>query len=178
MNRKQRMLVLFLAGLLFPACASVFPKEVRQAAVDVPFGQLRQETDPYVGKTVILGGYILKTENLADNSVILVLQTPLTSGYEPRERDMSRGRFMVVNDEFLDPEIYEEGRAITVAGEVLGKETITIGNYQYPTVKISARHIRLWAEPDDWYGNYYYDPFYPWPDPYYRYRMGLYPYHW
>lgn len=178
MKRKRIYSLLLVGLLLLPACASVFPKEVRKAAVEADFQELRNNTQSYVGKTAILGGYILKTENLADHSVILVLQTPLAYGYEPKSRDLSEGRFMVINEGFLDPEIYEEWRAITVAGEILGKENVLVGNYSYPMLKISARNIRLWSEPDYYYDPYYYDPFYPWPGPYYRYRMGYYPYHW
>jgi outer membrane lipoprotein len=143
-----------------------------EARTDVTFSQLRAETDRYKGQTVILGGHIIKVRNKIDETVILVLQSPLGSGQEPRPPDRSEGRFMLYCEGFLDPEIYAEGRTITVAGRVRGQTREAIGDepYVYPTLE--AREIYLWERYEDLYR--YQTPFYdPW---YYRYRRWGYPY--
>ncbi len=164
---------------LMAASCSVIPKNIRSEAVkDVDFNQLVQNADQYIGKTVILGGYIIEVQNMADQTRLLVLQTPLGYEDQPKARDLSQGRFMVVYDGFLDPAVYEKNRKVTVAGTVKGAEKRKIDRYTYPLLVINAIDLYLW-EPESQarYYNYPYYPYspyypYPWPspDPFWRYR--------
>ena len=177
---------LLAATSFFLLSCSVVSENVRKEAVsDLSFNELRQNTQQYIGRTVILGGYILETRNLPDVSKIIVLQTPLEYRDRPESREGSEGRFMVVREGFLDPEIYKKDKPVTVAGKVEGKETVKIQEYSYPIVRIRAEEIYLWEEKvyrspyyyDPWYYDpFYYDPFYPWIYP--RYRFGPHPYWW
>ena len=171
----KAMLLLVIPALFLSGC-SVVSKDIRRdAAPDVTFESLKPDAAPYEGETVILGGYILETGNLADQTRVLVLQTPLGMRDEPKARDRSRGRFVVVYDGFLDPEVYERGRRITVAGEVMGTEPTRINGHEYPLPVIRPLEVHLWREYDQRGRYYYHDPFHPWPDPHFRFRP--YPYY-
>lgn len=149
--------------LIIFACisCSVISKEVRQeAGPAVSFPHLRQHTEGYIGQTVILGGYIISTRNTSGKTVITVLQTPLMFGDEPRIRDDSEGRFTVIHDGFLDPEVFSKDRRITVAGVVTRQPAEIERECPRGCPFINSRQIHLWrkyhypAYPyyhDDWY---------------------------
>jgi len=87
----KAMLLLVIPAMFLSGC-SVVSKDIRRdAAPDVTFESLKPDAAPYEGETVILGGYILETRNLADQTRVLVLQTPLGMRDEPKARDRSRG---------------------------------------------------------------------------------------
>lgn len=166
-------ILIFTVGL---AACSVVSKNVRQEAItNVSFKALTAQTEQYIGKTVILGGYVVNVENRAEETRLKVLQAPLDFQDHPKAREQSKGRFLVVTDQFLDPMVYEKGRKITVAGPVLGRETIRIDAYEYTMVKIRAAELHLWEKPQYKYPHY--DPYYPWTDNYYHFWWH-YPYRW
>jgi outer membrane lipoprotein len=170
-------LVLFATLLIF-SCSVISKQTRKERSVSLPFEILLKEPTKYKGNTVILGGYILEIRNLSDETIIIVLQSPLQFRDEPGSRDDSKGRFIVTHKGFLDPEIYSKDRKITVAGIIVGltSEPVDQGTYTYLTLQ--SREIYLWTVYDNnRYWPYYYDPFYPYPyyrHPYYR----RYPYYW
>lgn len=163
--------------VLFSASCSVISSRLREQALpDRPLPELLQNAEQYRGRTVILGGYIIETLNKPDQTLIKVLQTPLSFGDEPGEKDDSQGRFIVVHEGFLDPEVYKKDRIITVAGTIMGLESEDIGMCPYACLKIKSLQIHLWREYD--YRYPYYSPYY-YDDPYYYYpsrRYYPYPY--
>lgn len=164
---------IFTVGL---AACSVVSKNVRQEAMtDISFKALTAQTEQYIGKTVILGGYIVNVTNRPEQTRLTLLQAPLDIQDHPQSREQSKGRFLVVTDEFLDPMVYEQGRKITVAGTVIGRETVKIDEYEYSMVKIRSIELHLWDEPQ--YQYHYYDPNYPWTDNSYHFWWH-YPYRW
>jgi outer membrane lipoprotein len=132
----------------------------------MPFKTLVQNAAQYTGQTVILGGFILGTENKADETLISVLQTPLSSMEYPYNKDLSEGRFIVLNKGFLDPEVYKKNRRITVAGVIVGFQTEKIGSCPYDCLTIESRQIYLWPKKVN--PNYY------WGDSPYYWRRGPY----
>ena len=170
-----QILSIFIVSAGLAAC-SVVSKNVRQeATTDASFEALTAQTGQYIGKTVILGGYIVDVANRPEQTRLTVLQAPLDFQDHPKSREQSKGRFLAVTDEFLDPMVYEQGRKITVAGTVMGRETLKIDEYEYSMVKIRAIELHLWDEPK--YKYQYYDPYYPWTDNYYHFWWH-YPYRW
>jgi outer membrane lipoprotein len=148
-------LLITLMVVLASSC-SVISRHVRtESEPAVPFKTLVREADRYVGKTVILGGYILETKNLADETIIEVLQAPLTFRDEPNSKDLSEGRLIISHKEFLDPEVYSKDRKLTVAGTLSGCWVEKVR-----TCKLESREIYVW--PEYGYG-------YPYPYPYYYY---------
>ncbi|NOQ20211.1 MAG: Slp family lipoprotein [Desulfobacterales bacterium] len=163
---------------LFLGSCSVISQQIRTESIpQIQFKTLLLEKDKYMGNTVILGGYILEIQNLADKSLIKVLQVPLGFGEKPKSKDLSEGKFIISQKGFLDPEIYNKDRRITVAGTIVGAVVEKIDDYPQPYLKIESREIYLWPEEAYYYPAPYYDPwFYPYP--YYPYRHRHYPYYW
>ena len=149
--------------LFFTASCSVISSQVRkEAEPPVAFETLMKEANAYVGRTVIIGGYILATENLADKTIILSLQAPLGFRNEPKSRDKSHGRFIVLHRDFLDPAVYRKDQKITVAGYVVGLTTEDDERCPNTCLNIESREIHLWPEYFYRGRNYDYgDPPYP-----------------
>ena len=176
MNAKRllefRIILYVLSALMLQVSCTVISKPVRsEAEPPVPFKTLVTQADQFRGRTVILGGHILETRNLESETIIEVLQVPLTIGEEPGLKDSSEGRFRVYHQGFLDPEIYSKDRVITVAGEVIGSGSEEIGGSRNQYLEIKNREIYLWRE----YETHPY-PFPSWPYPYYWHGYPYYRY--
>ena len=171
----------FLATFFTLLCACApFSKEImRQVDPALTFAKVQQDPQPYIGKVVLWGGMIVETENRKDETILKVMRTELDYQKRPLNPDQSAGRFIVRYAGFLDPAIYRQGREITVAGEVAGKEALPIGGILYTYPVILAKEIRLWEK---WVGTPYgYPPGFwgPYPYWYYRYPYWGYPlYYW
>lgn len=146
---------------------SVISREMKtKAGPGLLFGHLMENPGGYLGQTVILGGYIIGTENRNDITLITVLHAPLDMTDSPLSRDSSQGRFIVIHEGFLDPEVYANDRRITVAGVVLPPENRMIGTKKVRYIKIRSRELYLHGEK----GPVYYDPGY-FSYPYYRHSF-------
>jgi outer membrane lipoprotein len=172
---------LLILSVLISACSVMSESTRRTAEPDADFPAILANVSNYKGKTVILGGYILKRHNQVEASIVEVLQTPLMYGDEPRRRDTSQGRFIVRHTGFLDPEVYRPGRRITVAGEVVGTTQQKVDDRPYTYLVLKSREIYLWRTQSRRYDPYGYRwrhyPFYPYPwRPYYPFHP-YYPHH-
>ncbi|MBI4772637.1 MAG: Slp family lipoprotein [Deltaproteobacteria bacterium] len=156
--------------LLIAACSSVSREYRQEAEPRVDFEALKSEPDRYIGRTVILGGYIIETEITATHSYIHVLQTPLDISDLPGDRDQSRGRFIVRSDRYLDPEIYAKDRLVTAAGSVLGSRQVEVGTRTLVVPLISGEQIVLHPDYTRLRERYYEGPFIP-------YYFDLYPFY-
>ncbi len=174
---------------LIAGCAYPISKELRQEATkEVTFPMVLRNPTAYFGSIVIWGGKIIETQNVARGSELFVLETPLDYQEMPEAEKYSQGRFIARSSTFLDPEVYKKGKKITVAGEVIGKETKPLGKTAYTYPVILVKQIHLWKKyrayyasppayyygpyyrPYDWYGSYSpYSPYdrYGWPYDYY-----------
>ncbi len=169
MVRTLKLLILVCVTLLGSACAVVSEQAIQAARPEVPFPELSASPDSYIGRAVVLGGYIVQTTVMDAETQIIVLQTPLGLGQQPKSRDSSEGRFIVSFSNFLDPEIYSKDRKITVAGTVKGSVVQKLNNSDFQYVLIEGTEIHLWPEYEDYYYEpypYYYD-FWYYPYPYY-----------
>jgi outer membrane lipoprotein len=151
MNNKRLHVLLFVlataALLLVAGCAHVISKALlQQVDTSIGFAQLSKEPEAYRGKTVLVGGDIIETQNLPEKTLIVVLQRPLGYGGEPATGDISEGRFIIRTTGFLDPAIYSPERRLTVAGTVVGKEVRPLGEIEYPYPIIEKRELYLWPK--------------------------------
>jgi outer membrane lipoprotein len=186
----SRMIALFSlqCGLLIlSACAESIHQVQRTAeSLGIPpeleneidrsvrFTDLQQAPSEYVGRTVMLGGTVIKGRRTRGGTELEVMQRP--TGEEGRLTDdhlRSEGRFLAVREAFLDPASLPEGTPITVIGTVKGVTTRQLdeSDYAYPVLEV--KHIIDWkslaARNRDrslYYGSYY--PPYGW--------NGFYPY--
>lgn len=147
-------------GILWLAGCSTIPDSI-QVADDsqlAEYNKVSQLPDQNIAKEVRWGGVIASVENLQDVTRLDIVQYPLRSYGRPLTNRESEGRFRVYVDGFLDPLIYEKGRAVTVTGKIVGAEDGMVGehNYQFPTVKADGYH--LWKKIQRVIVN---DPFWP-----------------
>ncbi|MFK4751960.1 Slp family lipoprotein [Oceanobacter antarcticus] len=140
-------LALLLSGLL-SGCAS-YPKSISVANPDsLPdLQQLQASPDQYQHQTVVLGGRIVSVINGAEHTTLEILHRPLWSSGQPHaDNDQSGGRFRAELGYFVDPEIYQPGRLVTVRGQFTGMENGQIGDHAYRFALIKADGIELWRE--------------------------------
>jgi outer membrane lipoprotein len=168
--------ILFLAAGLMEACAPFSKDIMRRVDPTLTFAEIDKDPQRYLGKIVLWGGVIVETENRKGETLLKVIRTQLDYEKRPVNRDRSTGRFIVRAAGFLDPAIYREGREITVAGEVTGKEVLPLGGIMYTYPVILAKEIHLWEKQVG--GPYGYPPWIWAPYPY-RYPYWGYPlYYW
>lgn len=129
-------------------CAStqVIPESLEpQVEKTVTFDQIVASPDSYRGKVVLLGGEVLKAKVVQDGTQLEVLQLPLDDDQEPGlDRLQSKGRFLALHKEFLDPATIADGARVTIVGEVTGAsvEKMDEADYRYPTLDV--KHLHLW----------------------------------
>jgi outer membrane lipoprotein len=141
-------LIMLVIVLIVPwSCAprKVIDEQIRTESEGVvQFNTLVQDMDRYIGKAVILGGYILETKSFPGETTFTVLQTPLVSGEEPDSKDRSQGGFVLIYKGSLKPDLYEKDRRVTVAGKVIARVHEQAANCPDPCVKLEYRQIYLW----------------------------------
>jgi outer membrane lipoprotein len=152
------------------SCTPVSKEIMGQVDQTLTFGDVQRSPRQYNGKIVLWGGVIVEMINRQDETRIVVMQTALDFEKRPVNLDRSEGRFLVRHPGFLDPTIYDKGRQVTVAGEIVGREDLALGDVLYSYPVLLAKEIHLWEKRKD-YPPYYYDPWFWGPYPY-----GWYPY--
>ena len=157
----KRTMFFIGAVLLVQGCTyAISPDLAAQADKTLSFSRIQIDPAPYQGKLVILGGAIVKTDQLTDRSwIIEVEQRELDDWGKPLSRTRSGGRFLVQHAGVLNPLAYAPGREITVAAVVEGttRQGIDDTNNTYPVVV--SRELKLWPrEPAAWSRPSYLDP--------------------
>lgn len=139
-----RIVYLIFSVFFISSCAHVISDEVLKTVdKNIKVENVFNETDYYKGRNVLLGGMIINVKNEEKITYIEVLEKPLDFRGYPEDTDISRGRFLVSYDGFLDSAIYSRGKYIAVVGEILGT---TIGKidraeYKYPVIK--SKELKL-----------------------------------
>jgi outer membrane lipoprotein len=132
--------------VVLAACAGGISKEASsQVTYTGGFLPLRQQTQQYVGETVMVGGKIIENRVGDGWTELIVLQAELYPSGRPKEDDRSDGRFIVKTKDFLDPALYPPGSPVTVVAKVEGSEKRDIGQmgYDYPLLQLIE--IKKWS---------------------------------
>jgi outer membrane lipoprotein len=168
MSNKKLNLLAFLAGasIILSGCATpMVPREVMSTVTQPPtaFREIQQNTDHYIGITVLWGGQILGVMNSKDSTSIQILQEPVDSDGKPTDRDASQGRFLAECKDYLDAEVYAPGRRITIVGKIKGKiaHPLAEGQSEYDYPVVSIENVYLWQKEPRVYPApypYYYGP--------------------
>jgi outer membrane lipoprotein len=152
--------------LIFLVCAGcagsqlVPPDMEERISRDTAFQALKAEPEAFRDRWVVLGGKVLNSKRLKDETRIEVLQLPLDKQDRPIPAlTDSLGRILAVQEEFLDPATVPAGTLVSLVGEVIGGRTMPIDEvpYKYPVVRI--RTLKVWPEP----ALYQYPGPYPYP---------------
>lgn len=146
MPRVTPLIVCLLAALVLCGCGPTFlPQQLRaELSPDLELGQVLAKPDAFKGKMVLWGGRIIKTVNKPQGTVVEVVQLPLDQNGQPLDVAESHGRFIASFPSFLDPAIYEQGREVSVAGQVIGVEKLPLGEIQFTYGLLRGKVIHLW----------------------------------
>lgn len=176
-GRVGTMAGVIVIALALAGCAeTISDKFRRQTDKNITFEQLNKNPEQYVGSSVMLGGVIVATENKNSGTLLEIYETKLDSSGEPVNTDNSKGRFLAIDKNFLDSQIYRSGRKVTVLGEVKGVELRKIGEVEYRYPYLEVKDIYLWQNTRSVYPRHYWNYYGPWWDPWYGYYPYYYPY--
>ena len=133
---------------LSPGCSppAISRATLQQTDRALTIDRLLQNPDTFQGSTVLLGGEIIETRNTPGMTSIIVLERHLDYRKKPRSGADSGGRFIIRHHSFLDPAIFRTGRVITVAGVVIGSESLPLGEISYRYPIIENKELHLWPE--------------------------------
>lgn len=171
MQRVARGLCLLL--LCTAGCAARIPPELTASDIrEITVADV--VTAGATGQRVRWGGTIAGVEVKREETCLQIVARPLDRNLRPQADDRTAGRFWACRKGFLDPEIYQHGRRVTVVGRVRELREGTIGElpYRFPVVEVEG--LVLWprvVEPQVRYvvpGWYWWDPWlwgppYNWP---------------
>lgn len=178
----KNLIMATLAALAVSACTTI-PTQLQGEYPQVSPARVDSST---FGSTVRWGGVIIDTRNEENKTCFEILSRNLGKYMRPELEDSTLGRFIACKDGFYDPEVFAEGREITLTGTVrtIEEHPVDDFNYRYPV--LDAKDIVLWEKRKQVivYNNPYYYPFYGgfyggwgWGYPYYRYPIYGYPYY-
>lgn len=169
----QIRLALLGVSLVALAGCATYPisKSVRQEASKATLAQVLENPDAHQGQLVIWGGRIIKTMNQTNGADIYVLKLPLTHFEKPISDANSTGRFIARANRFVDPQVFKNGRRITVAGTITGLKTEKLQKTQYTYPVLASRELHLWPH----HQRVYYYPAWGWGPYYPGWVWGTYP---
>jgi outer membrane lipoprotein len=173
MRNVLRGVVLLLS---LPGCVSsdLVPTQVEsQISRDISFGDIKADPERFKGRIVVIGGHVLSASRLKDQTEIEVLQLPLNRSDQPASHLMtSKGRFLALSKNVLDPAAVPAGSSVSMVAEVLGSQTAMLDGHLYSYPVFTVKMFKVWpksqqyARPfpfwDRW--NYPFDD--PWTHPY------------
>lgn len=162
----MRYLVLGLGSLLLAACANI-PNDVQTDAETVSFAAAKSNPERHSGATVRWAGLIAEVSNREESTVLEVVVFDQRRNTRPQVSDQTPGRFRVVVNEFLDPEVYARGRSVTALGEFTGMEEGQIGDFPYWYPTVAAAGLHLWPEESERVDVHHHAPHGIW----YRHRL-------
>lgn len=130
----------------------------------VTFADLKRAPSEYIGRTVMVGGTVIRAKRLESGTEVEILQLPTEKdGPLSEDRLRSEGRFIAVREQFLDPASLPQGTPITVIGTVKGETTRALDESDYTYPILEAKHIIDWnsiasqrrRDRSPYYGAYY-----------------------
>jgi outer membrane lipoprotein len=158
------------------------PELEQQVDTSVKFADLQAAPANYVGRVVTVGGIVISAKRTKDQTEMEVLELPTRSDRpSTRDRARSKGRFLAVQAEFLDPATVPPGTPITVIGVVRGSVTKPLDESEYSYPVIDIKHLIDWntiaEQKSEDRSAAFYGPYYPpygyWGGPYgYYYPYG------
>lgn len=156
---------MFMAGC---SGVQVVPKDMEDRVnPDLSFPQLLKNPLEHKGKILVIGGQVLSAVRLEHSTRIEILQLPLNPDMKPVESlQESQGRFLALQEEFLDPATLPMGTRVTVVGEVSGMMTLPLDEttYNFPTLVITR--LTVWPATSTYRGIQPYPYMYPYWVPY------------
>lgn len=137
--------IIAFTSIVLTGCAS-YPESVR-----VPDGTALIEYPSAKQGTVQQGtarwsGVIAKVENNAQNTRLEVVYFPGNSTGRPKVTDQTEGRFVAYINGFVDPMVYQQGKSVTVLGQLSQPESGMVDKFTYIYPVIQQATVYLWPK--------------------------------
>lgn len=157
------------------ACATKVPESIRQATTNkLSINEVRNNPSKFNNDRIRWGGVIIKTENRAEQTQLMILAYPLVSLGRPNTDAVNQGRFIAIIKGFIEPTLYAPDREITINGLIQDNITEKIDDYdyEYPVIKMDVHYLwplrRSYNEDD--YPFYWDTLWYPHHHPHWRHH--------
>lgn len=138
----MRLMTLTIVSLALSACTSI-PEQIQGTYTDVTPARV----DPGVYEAdVRWGGIILDSKNSDNGTCFEVLSRNLDKFLRPELEDATLGRFIACKQGFHDPEVFKEGREITVTGEIKGIDIRKVDDFDYRYPMLEVTDLVLWEK--------------------------------
>ncbi len=141
-----RIFPVLLLLLLIASCATSPEFDSELFKQDTVPEQAVNEIDKLRNTKVLWGGLLVSSTNLEQGTQLEVLSYPLDSNQKPDISQAPQGRFILLDDRFLEPLDYSEGRIVTVTGELKETRSGEVGSAKYDFPVIDALEIYLWPK--------------------------------
>lgn len=137
--------VLFASTLVLGGCAS-YPEAVR-VTEGTPLISYQSATQGGVQQgTARWSGVIAKVQNNANDTRLEVVYFPANASGRPQVADQTDGRFVAYIQGFVDPMVYQQGKAVTVLGNLSQPEAGMVDQYQYVYPVVKEAKVYLWPK--------------------------------
>lgn len=148
---RSYLVVAFL--LIFStACTPTLSREALVLVdADITFEQLHSNPDSYAGRHVLLGGAIAAARIADGGGELEIVHLPTDQRGRVTDTQRSAGRFIATDEIFRDPAIFQQGRLVTVVGQVVGSRVGRIGeaDYRFPLIRVEELHLWPAREPPE-----------------------------
>ena len=144
MNKLRNPSILLYSLLLMLAACATTPR-FDASNIDLSISPQQASTDSKVsqGTEILWGGVILDSSNMEDKSQLEILAYPLDSSQKPDIEKNPQGRFLAIQQGYLETTDYAQGRLITLRGTLQEQRSGKIGEsvYIYPVITIDQMHL-------------------------------------
>ena len=139
-----KILIFIFSGLLM-SCASTPLFDESQVSLSLTPKIVIADAGSSRDKTVLWGGTILDIQNLKDSTQIEILAYSLSSSFRPKVNGKPLGRYIVMQQGYLEPTEYAQGRLLTVLGDIGDVQTGNVGESTYLFPFVNAQQLQLWS---------------------------------
>ncbi len=164
-------MVMCVIALIIQSCTYAISRDMyAKADRTITFEMLLTDPDALKGKTMILGGTISQITNTKKGTILEVEEKPLDYWGKPKRTYRTGGKFLVVYPGVLNTFVYAPGRQITLAAEIEGTRSKSLGETEYSYPVVVAKEMKLWErEPQAAVRPAWTDPLYDPSNPEQRY---------
>jgi outer membrane lipoprotein len=146
MTRTSILAFISPTGLILAACASgpqISTEGVNETATP---RQAAAEIEALQGDEVLWGGMIVNSANLEDATRLEILGYPLDGAQRPSTSAEPTGRFMAIEQGYLETVDYRQGRLVTVRGTLTETREGSIGEADYTYPVVESDQVYLWPQ--------------------------------
>lgn len=138
------LLAVTLLGLT--ACATTQRFDTAHYDAKARPAEVAENPEFYTDAAFLWGGVIVTSANTQNGTQIEVLSYPLDSNQQPDTDRTPGGRFLVMDERYLETLDYAPGRLLTLGGTLTGTREGQIGDASYVYPVLRPDRLRLWPK--------------------------------